>query len=155
MIIHQITNGKHPGNIGLGGGVLDRNIPGLVGVDHIPEQLGAWIMPDGHKHGGHIQDGGFPGLGVAELQPGDGALTQDFLHHLIGGEPDFIIGPGALQHDCRRPEPLPAVHNGHGFGELGEENSLLHGGVAAPNHRNIVVPEEEPIAGGAGGNPMP
>ena len=35
-------------------------------------------------------------------------------------------------------------------GELGEEHRLLDGGVAAADDGDVVVPEEEAVAGGAG-----
>jgi hypothetical protein len=37
------------------------------------------------------------------------------------------------------------------FGELGEERGLLDGRVAAADHGDLLVAEEEPVAGGAGG----
>ena len=39
-------------------------------------------------------------------------------------------------------------------GEAGEEGGLLDGGVAATNHGDVLVAEEEAIAGGAGTDPV-
>jgi hypothetical protein len=45
---------------------------------------------------------------------------------------------------------LAAVHDRHGAGEAGEEGGFLHGRVAAADHDDVLIAEEEPVAGGAG-----
>ena len=44
------------------------------------------------------------------------------------------------------------MDQGDRVGELGEERGLLDGGVAAADHGDVVVAEEEAVAGGAGGD---
>ena len=64
-----------------------------------------------------------------------GVLEGPLLGHLVG------------------PKLVPAVNQGHFSGELGEEDPLLHGGVPPTHHDHLLVPVEEAVAGGAGGNP--
>ena len=40
-------------------------------------------------------------------------------------------------------------------GELGEEGGLLDGGIATTDHGDLLAAEEEAVAGGAGGQPVP
>ena len=42
----------------------------------------------------------------------------------------------------------------HPVGELGEEDRLLQGRVPAADDGDLLAPEEEPVAGGAGGQPV-
>jgi hypothetical protein len=44
---------------------------------------------------------------------------------------------------------LASVDDRHGAGELGQEQRLLDGGVAAANDGDVLAAEEEPVAGGA------
>ena len=40
----------------------------------------------------------------------------------------------------------------HGLGEAGEEGGLLHRRVAAADHRDVLLAEEEPVTGGTPGD---
>ena len=66
--------------------------------------------------------------------------------------PDLDLGvrEGPLLHDLAGPELVAAHDQGDLRGELGEERGLLDGRVAAADDRDLVVPEEEPVARGAG-----
>ena len=75
-------------------------------------------------------------------------LAEDLLDGRVGAPADLRVVPRALQHDPRRPELLAPVHDGHAAGELGEEGGLLHRRVAAADHRDVVLTEEEPVTGG-------
>ena len=44
------------------------------------------------------------------------------------------------------------MHDGHRPGELGQERRLLDGGVAAADDHDVLVAEEEPVAGGTPGH---
>ena len=83
-------------------------------------------------------------------EAGDAVLAEHLDELGVGHEADLLVGLGALEHDPRRAELLAAVHQGDAAGELGEEGGLLHRGVAAADHDDVLVAEEEAVAGGAG-----
>ena len=68
----------------------------------------------------------------------------------VGEERDLLVGAGAVQHDPRRAELLAAVDEGDTAGEAGQEGGFLHRRVAAADHRDVLVAEEEPVTGGTG-----
>ena len=65
---------------------------------------------------------------------------------------DLRVGERPVLHDLRRAQLVAAVDQGHLGGELGEEDGLLDGGVAAADHGDLLAAEEEAVAGGAGGH---
>src|SRR5690606_15690083 len=85
--------------------------------------------------------------------PGDLAvLAEDLLDDGVPLDLDLRVGQRAVDHDLGGAERVPAVHDGDLRGELGEEGGLLHGRVAAADHGDVLVAEEEAVAGGAGGD---
>ena len=63
---------------------------------------------------------------------------------------DLRVVERALLHDLRGAQLVAAVHDRHLVGELGEEGRLLHRRVAAADHDDVLVAEEEAVAGRAG-----
>ena len=61
----------------------------------------------------------------------------------------FVLRARALEHDLRGAELVAAMHDGHLGGELGQEDRLLHGRVAAADDDRLGVAEEGGVAGGA------
>ena len=70
--------------------------------------------------------------------------------HGVPAELDLGVGEGPLLHDLGGPQLVAPVDDGDLGGEAGEEEGLLHGGVAAAGHGDVLVAEEEAVAGGAG-----
>ena len=68
----------------------------------------------------------------------------------VGEERDLVVGAGALEHDPGGAELVAAVDQGDAAGEAGQEGGLLHRRVAAADHRDVLVTEEEPVTGGTG-----
>ena len=62
-------------------------------------------------------------------------------------EVDLLVGQCAVRHDLGSLERVAAVHHGDGLGELGEEQCFLHGGVSAADDGDVLVLEEETVAG--------
>lgn len=58
------------------------------------------------------------------------------------------LGGGLGAGEVRSPD-----EDGHMAGVFGEEDALLRGGKAAPHHKDLLVGEELPVAGGAVGHP--
>ena len=70
-------------------------------------------------------------------------------------ELDLRIVHRPVLHDLGSAQGVPAVDHVDLGGELREESRLFHGGVAAADHGDLLAPEEEPIAGRAGGDAVP
>src|SRR5690606_11095919 len=66
----------------------------------------------------------------------------------IPDELDLVVREGALLHDLRRAEGVLAVDHVDLGSEAGEERGLFHGGVAAADDSDRLLPEEEAVARG-------
>ena len=72
----------------------------------------------------------------------------------VPGELDARVGERPLLHDLRGAQLVPPVDEGHRGGEAREEDRLFEGRVAPADHGDVLVAEEEAVAGGAGGDPV-
>ena len=109
-------------------------------------------MANGYEHGVHRNVLLLAGLSVLHHQRVHGLVALD-LHDLrVGQELDLRVVAGALLHDLGRTELVTTVNDGDGLAELREEVGLLHRGIAAADHRDLLVLEEEAIAGRTGGH---
>ena len=70
----------------------------------------------------------------------------------VPGEGDLRILLGALSHDGGCSQLVAAVDHGDGAGEAGQEGRLLHRRVPTADDHDVLVFEEEPVAGGAVGH---
>ena len=84
---------------------------------------------------------------VLQLQAGDLVLAVDVLNVGVPDEADLLVGQGTVRHDLGSPQRVAAVDDGDGLGELGQEQGLLHRGVAAADDGDVLVLEEETVAG--------
>ena len=64
----------------------------------------------------------------------------------------FSVALRAVEHDLGRAELVAPVHDRHLRGELGEEDRLLHRGVAAADDDRLALLEERRVAGRAVGD---
>src|ERR1700733_6300993 len=98
--------------------------------------------------GGVLFGGGF----VAEAQALDVLVfyAEDLFDGGVGEELDVGMGHGALEHDLGRAKFFAAIDERDFGGEAGEEESLLHGGVAAADDGDLFAGDKEAVAGGAG-----
>ena len=87
---------------------------------------------------------------VAQPHAGHPVVALDLGDLGVGQERDLVVGLGALEHDPRGAELVAAVDERDAAGEPGQEGGLLHRGVAAADHGDVLVTEEEPVAGGTG-----
>ncbi len=92
----------------------------------------------------------FPGDGVLEHDPRDLVLAENLRDDGVPDDLDLGVVECPFGHDGRRTELVATVHDRDLRRELREERRLLHGRVAAADHDQLLVPEEEPVAGGAG-----
>src|SRR3712207_7491123 len=114
------------------------------------EQLAARVVADGHEDTRDRQLLGGAGADVGQLDAGDGLVAGHVGDLLAEGPADLLVLLRALLHDLRGAQLLPPVDDGHRLGEAGEEGGLLHRRVAAADHDDVLVTEEEAVAGGAG-----
>ncbi len=64
-------------------------------------------------------------------------------------EADLVVAERPLLHDLAGAQGVAAVDHRDAAGEAGEEGGLLDRGVAAADHDDVLVAEEEPVAGRA------
>ena len=81
------------------------------------------------------------------MTPVDLVLAEDVDDLAVPEEADLLVGERALLHDLRGAQRVAAVHDRHRPGEAGEEGGLLHRRVAAADHDDVLVAEEEAVTG--------
>src|SRR6478735_3773060 len=111
------------------------------------DQIGAGIVSDCHEHSGYGQFGFRAVHQVLQPQCGDFVPSQHVFHTGVPHKVDLLVGQGAVSHDLRSAQGIAAVDYRDGLCELGEEQGLFHGRVAATENRNVLVLEEETVAG--------
>ncbi len=95
------------------------------------------------------------GCHVAQAHAGDGLLAEHLVHGHAAVNLDCRMALGAGLHDLAGPELVPAVEEVDLRGEACQVEGLLEGRVAAPDHGDLLVPEEEAVAGRAGRHAVP
>src|ERR1700754_4864753 len=148
--VDEVTGGEDAREPGAGGGSLDLDVAGLIGVDLTPHELAAGVVADRDEHAGHLEDGLLSGVRVAQLQTRDAALAENFDDLGVGAPVNLRLVLGALQHDAGGAELVAAVHDRDRAAEAGEEEGLLHRRVAAADDGDVLVAEEEAVTGGTG-----
>src|SRR5690606_20019362 len=78
-------------------------------------------------------------------------VAEDLNDFGVPEERDLLVAEGALLHDLAGAQRVTAVDHRHRAGKPGEEDCFLHGAVAAADHGNVLVAEEESVAGSAPG----
>src|SRR6266542_5245587 len=112
-------------------------------------------MPDGHEQTVHGRLPHRSTLEVLEPHGRDLALgrVENIIDRGIPDELDLGILQGTLLHDLGRTEAVPAVHHLHLPPEAREIERLFHGGVAPAHYHDVLVFEEEAVAGRARADP--
>ena len=146
-MVDEVAAGEDAGQVGAGGAALDEDVALGVEVDDALDQLVARVVADRDEQAGDGQLAGLAGDGVAQGDAGQLVVTVDVGDLAVPGEPDLVVGEGALGHDLGGTQLVAAVHDGHRSGELGEEGGLLDGGVATADDGDVLVAEEEAVAG--------
>ncbi|AIU31592.1 Hypothetical protein Cul210931_2285 [Corynebacterium ulcerans] len=105
-------------------------------------------MADCYEHSRDVENRSLSGDSVREFQSAHRILPQHFGYGLIGEEPDLVVVLCPFQHDGGSTELLAAVHDSHRLSKLGKEGRFFHGGVAAADHSDIMIAEEEAVTCG-------
>src|SRR6478609_1700151 len=146
-VVDQVAAGEDARDVGAGGAALDEHVALGVELDDALDELVARVVPDGDEQARDGQLAGLAGDGVAQGDPGELALTVDGVDGAVPREADLGVGVGALGHDLAGAQLVAAVHDRDRPGELGQEGGLLDRGVATADHGDVLVAEEEAVAG--------
>src|SRR3954466_12430287 len=147
-VVDEIAGGEHARDVGAGAGVIDLHVAVVVHLDLTLEQLAARVVPDGDEDAGHIEDLGLAGPHVAQPGADDLAVVaEDLLDDAVPLDLDLRVVLRPQRHHLAGPERVAAVHDRHRLGEAGEEGRLLHRGVAATDHDDVLVAEEKSVTG--------
>src|SRR4051794_8587401 len=123
-----------------------------VHVEPAPEDLRVRSIADRDEHAVEGQLARLARARVAQSHTLDLVLAEDFLDLDVRADVDLLIGLGPVEHDLRRPERVPPMQEMNLRGEPGEEERLLQRGVATADDGDLLIAEEEAIAGRAGRN---
>ncbi len=148
-VVDEVAGGEDAGHVGARRAAVDEDVAGLVGVHDALDELVARVVPDGDEEAGDGQLARLAGDGVAQRDAAELALAVDLGDLGVPREADLVVGEGAVGHDLARPQLGAAVDDRDGAGELRQEGRLLDGGVAAADDRDVLVAEEEAVAGRA------
>ena len=96
-----------------------------------------------------------PSTVSTQAEAGDQFVAVDVVRPLVQEEFDLRVGAGAVLHGLGCPQLVAAVDQVDLVGEPGEEGGLLHGGVAAADDGDDLLPEEESVTGRAPGDAVP
>src|SRR6476646_1655156 len=143
-VVHQVARREYAIHAGSGGRRGPTYVPGCVGVHLIADQLTTRVVPDRHEHAGDVQR-----RFVGEFQAAHATVADYPVDGHPGAPADLVVVPGALKHDLRGAELVAPMHHGHRLRELTQEDGLLHRGVPTADDGDILIAEEETVAGGA------
>ncbi len=87
-------------------------------------------------------------MDVDQRDTSDPVVPVDLLHFGVPDGLDLGMLGDPVAHDHRSAELIAPMDDGDLRCELRQEESFLHGGVAAADHHQLPVPEEEAITGG-------
>src|SRR5215204_3014651 len=154
-VVDDVTAGEDAGQVGLGGRGVDQDVALVVAADLLGEELAARVVPDRHEQPGDVELGLLAGARVAHPHAADLVLAEDVDDLAVPEEADLVVREGALLHDLGGPQAIAPVNDRHRPREAGEEGGLLHRRVAAADDGDVLVAEEEAVAGGAPGHAVP
>src|SRR4051794_3308069 len=148
-VVDDVTAGEDAVDVGARRRVLHLDVAGVVELELAGEQLAARVVADRHEDTGDRELLGRAALDIGQPDTGDGVGAEDVGHLLAELPADLLVVLGALLHDLRRAQLAAAVDDGDALREAGQEGGLLHRGVATAHDDDVLVAEEEAVAGGA------
>src|SRR4029077_10859169 len=119
------------------------------------EDDGVRIVADGHEYAGQGNLEHLLGLLIAQIHALNVTLrSENFLHGERSDEFNFVVGPGAVNHDFGGAKIVPAVNQMDFAGISRKKVGLFHGGIAAADYGDGLAAEKIAIASRAGGKAM-
>ena len=86
-MIHQVTAGEDPFNVGASGGGFDRDVALVVDIHHTAHEFRSWVVADGDEQAGH---------GKFTLLTRHGVLDHDAAHLVFTENIDYLGVPHRL-----------------------------------------------------------
>src|ERR1700761_4295621 len=151
----HVSAGEDALDSGPGGPALDLEVTLGVNGELAVEQFAARLVADCDEHAADRKHGLLAGVHVPHPQPGELPLAFHGDDVAVPLELDLRVGERPLLHDLRRAQGVAPVHDRHGLAEPGKEQRLLEGRVAATDHRDVVLAEEEAVTGRTPGHAVP
>ncbi len=111
-------------------------------------------MPDGDEQPGGRQLGGLARREAAQADGAEPSLAVGGQDLGVPEEADLVVGERPLLHDLAGAQRVAAVHQGDRPGEPGEEGGLLESTVSTADDDDVLLAEEEPVAGRAPRDPV-
>ncbi|VXB98138.1 hypothetical protein CITRIK5_70408 [Citricoccus sp. K5] len=147
--VGDIPGSEDAGKRGARAGVVDPDRAVGIELDLVLDEIGPGIRSDGHEQAGDVQGGLLAGLQVAQVQGLELLLAVEARDLGVPDELDLLVGQGPIGHGLRGTQVITAVDHRDLGRELGEEQGLLHGGVAPAHHGDVLIAEEEAVTRGA------
>ena len=112
-----------------------------VEVELAAKHFGVGDVADAEEEEGDGELRALAGLDVAQAEAAHLLLfdAEHLFDDRAGEELNAGVGDGALHHDAAGAEAVGAVDEGDLGGEAGEEERLLHGGVAAADDGDLLA----------------
>ena len=111
-------------------------------------------MTDGDEHAGNGKFRGLARLDVLDLYPGKRLVAEVLRDNRVPQELDLRVVERSVLHDLRCPQLIAAVDDRDLLRKAAEKVRFLECGIAAADHGNVVITEEEAVAGGTGRQTM-
>src|SRR5690606_6374887 len=145
--VDEVARSEDAGNVGTGRWMVDENVAVLVEA-HLPgNQFGSRVVTDRDEQCGDVESALGPGHRIAQADAGDLLVAKHDADLGVQQELDLLVGHGPLLHHLRRAQLVAPVDDVDLAGKPGEEGRLPHGRVAAADYRDVLVAEEEAVAG--------
>jgi hypothetical protein len=152
VVVLHVASGEHAVHAGAGGAVEGADVAVVIQLELALEQGAVGLVPDGHEEAGHAELGFLARDGVTQVDAPYLGVALNAADHGIPAEVDLGVFEGALLHDLGGPQLVAPVDDRDLGGEAGQKEGLFEGGIAATGHGDVVLAEEEAVAGGAGGH---
>ncbi|VXB86091.1 hypothetical protein BACI9J_570002 [Bacillus altitudinis] len=147
--VDDVTGGEDTRQVGLRRAALDSDRALGRDVDLAVDQVRARVVADRDEQAVQCELGLLTRHGVREGDALDRGVTRDAGDRLVPRELDLRVVHRAVLHDLRRTQRVLAVDDRHLVGEAGEERRLFHRGVATADDSDVLLAEEEAVAGRA------
>src|SRR5690554_832807 len=156
-MISHVAGGKHAGTAGLGCHAIEPGIDADVTVIHLEltfKQAGVGLVANGDKDTGQVDIPGVAVFRTLDAHAGNPcAITEYFVQRVVPDNLHIAVLSFFKQFvlkDFFCTQLVSTVNQCHLVGNVGKIQRFLHGGIAAANHRHLLLAVEEPVTGGAG-----
>src|SRR5688572_11819559 len=151
-VVDEVADGEYAGEVRLGRRLLDLDVALVVEVHLALDQLRLRDVADGDEGAADLELALLPALGVLQPDLPDLAVValDELSGNVRGQDVDVVLGACALLNYLRGAVLVAAMDRGEVLGELRDEDRVLHRGVAAADHGDVLVPEEGAVADAAG-----